>query len=101
MNGDYMKLCSVKIIAKCARYSERRFEWTGKVKYGSSLIDLLKHIYETDENFTKEYYDFSKERMKPYHLLCVNDEMLRNDDLKKYLILSDIEIKVVPFVSGG
>lgn len=94
-----MKLCCVKIIARCARYSDRCFTWTGEVEYGSSLIDFMNS--NDDEDIIKESYDFLRGRMKPYHLLFVNNQMLRIDQYKKYLILSNIEIKVLPFVSGG
>jgi hypothetical protein len=101
MNGDFMNLCRVLIIAKCAKYTDKTLEKSEEVERGYPLIDYLDHMYETDGNFTGEYYDFERKRMKPYHLLYVNKQMFRNDMLLEYLITSDIEIRVVPFVSGG
>jgi hypothetical protein len=96
-----MNLCRVAIITKCAKYTDRTVEKSVEVEYGYPLIELLDHMYETDSEFTGEYYDSERKRMKPYHLLYINNQMFRNDMLIKYLITSDIEIRVVPFVSGG
>ena len=92
---------NVYFTGKCANNPDKSMKWQGNVDAQMPILDLLKSIYQENPEFVSGFYDLKINRLRPYHLILVNNKILRREELQHYRITEICKIKIIPFVSGG
>ena len=49
----------------------------------------------------KNIYNLKSERLYPYHILFVNNELIMPKNFETFVFKTEIKIRIIPFVSGG
>lgn len=94
--------CRVTLRASCASRPDELHTYSRQVPKGTALTELL-HGLALEEPFVREFlFNPSEGRLYPYHLLLWKDQMLLPHELDRFTVTQpELELKIVPFVSGG
>ncbi len=94
--------CNVTLRASCANQPDELHVYSRQVAKGILLLELLKRL-ALGEPFVQEFlFNPAEGRLYPYHLLIWKDRMLLPRELDQFIIMQpELELKIVPFVSGG
>ena len=94
--------CQVTLRASCASQPDETHIYERQAPMGSGLADLLKAL-ALEDPFVREFlFNPEEGRLYPYHLLLWKDQMLLPEELDRFTISQpELELRIVPFVSGG
>lgn len=94
--------CKVTLQASCASRPDELHTYSRRVPRGTALTELLSALAH-EESFVREFlFNPSEGRLYPYHLLLWKDQMLLPHELDRFIVTQpELELRIVPFVSGG
>ncbi len=91
----------VKLEGRAAVKPGESFLWTGHVERGTTIAELFTRIAKDERLFSEHIFNKDNDRLSPYHLLFINKQIIRPDKFKTFPLTEPVEMKIIPFVSGG
>lgn len=94
--------CQITLQASCASRPDEVSVYHRQVPLGTELVDFLSGL-ALEDPFVREFlFNPAEGRLHPYHLLLWKDQMLLPHELDRFIISQpELELRIVPFVSGG
>jgi len=96
-----MKEIKIRLIAKSASRIGENFNWKGRVRKGLNLQEFMDKMAKENTFIAKNIYNLKSERLYPYHILFVNNELIMPKNFETFVFKTEIKIRIIPFVSGG
>ncbi|MCK4664596.1 MAG: hypothetical protein KAT68_17135 [Bacteroidales bacterium] len=96
-----MKKIIIRLIVKSASRIGENFHWEGLVRKGLNLQEFMDKMAKENTFITKNVYNLKSERLYPYHILFVNNELIMPKNFETFVFKTETKIRIIPFVSGG